>query len=167
MTEHLSARAMSMVLLAVLAVGSVFAFRVLASDLLFFSIEREVVFWGTSAERPTSAMIAAAQQRIDQTLRYWPDHPDYLAMQARLHAWQGLVATDRLVADAHFKRALASLRLALVDRPGNPYSWAQYAEYLYTQPDNARELAAAVEKVGLLGRGDPRLQQRMAALTPQ
>lgn len=166
MTEQLLARSGSAVLLAVLAVAAVFAVKVLRSDLLFFNIEREVVFWGSSAERPTTATIAAAQQRIDQTLRYWPDHPDYLAMQARLHAWQGLVATDRLVADGHFKLALASLKQSLTDRPGNPYGWAQYAEYLTTQPDNARELAAAVAKVEALGPGDPKLQQRMQPLKP-
>lgn len=167
MAEGLSTRIVAALLLAMLLPAVLFAGRVLMSDLLFFNIEREVVFWGNSAERPTAATITATQQRMDQTLRYWPDHPDYLAMQARLHAWQGLVATDRLVADGHFKRALTSLRQALVERPGNPYNWAQYAEYLATQPDNAVELAAAVQKVALLGAGDPRLQQRMAALQPQ
>ncbi len=164
MAEPRSAHLPALVLLAILAWAGSFAVGVMQADLLYFNIEREVVFWGTANQQPAAEAIAGVKQRMDSALRNWPDNPDYLAMQARLHVWEGVIATDRVAANESFRLALDSMRTSLAERPGNPYGWAQYAEYLTTQPDSAAELAVAVEKAMTLGAGDPKLQQRMQVL---
>jgi len=164
MPEQRPSRLLALMLLAVLLWTGSFAVGVLQADLLYFNIEREVVFWGNNKQQPAKETIAGVQQRMETALHKWPDNPDYLAMQARLHAWQGVIATNRQTASENFRRAIESMRTSLRERPGNPYGWAQYAEYLNTQPDSASELAVAVDKAMKLGAGDPKLQQRMQAL---
>jgi tetratricopeptide (TPR) repeat protein len=158
---------LAIMLLAALTVGCVFGFRVMRADLLYFNIERELVFWGSNERQPTAAELADALQRIDRALQYWPDNADYLVMKARILIWHGVIAGDTQVADGHFKQALAVMERALAVRPSNPYSWALYAEYLTTQPDRGGDLTAAVAKVRLLGPGDPNLQKRMQAISPR
>lgn len=151
--------------LALLLWQAPFALRVLLSDPLYFSAQREVVFWGQEEFRPEAARIAEVRQWLETALRHWPAHPDYLVLQARVHIWQGLGASDRSAADEQFRLAIADMEAALAVRPGNPYSWALYAEYLKTQPARAADLELAIRKVALLGPGDPSLQRRMQALT--
>ncbi|MES2606902.1 MAG: hypothetical protein V4603_18380 [Pseudomonadota bacterium] len=150
------------VLFALAYEGS-FAARVALADLAYFGLERDVVFWGDGERRPSVEQVTAAQSVLDTALARRPAHADYLAMQARLYAWQGLIGNPA-AADEQFKLALASMRQSLQQRPGNPYSWAQYAEYLTTQQGSGTELAVAVETARTLGPGDPKLQTRMQAL---
>ncbi|GEM_PF-3077522 len=157
----------STLILLVLLHQGYFALRVVRSDLLFFDAQREVVFWGQEEYRPAAAQIAAVQQRMDKAAEQWPGNPDYLALQARLQIWQALTTTDRPQADQLFRQAIHSMELSLRIRPGNPYSWGQYAEYLATQPGRAADLATAVEKASVLGKGDSALQKRMQALQPR
>ena len=151
-------------LLAGLVVAMVFAFRLMRADLLYFNVERELVFWGSNDRQPSATEVTDALQRITKALEYWPDNPDYLVMQARILVWHGVIAGDTRTADGHFEQALSTMERALAVRPSNPYSWALYAEYLTTQPERRSDLVAAVAKVRQLGPGDPGLQQRMQAL---
>lgn len=157
--------ALPMLLLLILLHQSAFAVRVMLADLVYFNLEREVVFWGDGERRPSIEQVRAAQTTLDGAVLRRPGQADYLAMQARLFAWQGLLAVSPAAADEQFKLALAAMHRSLQERPGNPYSWAQYAEYLTTQPGSGVEVADAASKARLLGPGDPNLQTRMQALT--
>lgn len=164
MGERKGRTLLTAVLLAGLAVAIIFAARVIRADLLYFNVERELVFWGSNNRQPAAAEVAGALQRINIALQYWPDNPDYLVLKARIHVWEGVLAGNGPSADGYFEQALHSMERALAVRPSNPYSWALYAEYLTTQPDRRSDLSAAVAKVRQLGPGDPSLQQRMQAL---
>ena len=85
---------LAIMLLAALTVGCVFGFRVMRADLLYFNIERELVFWGSNERQPTAAELADALQRIDRALQYWPDNADYLVMKARILIWHGVIAGE-------------------------------------------------------------------------
>jgi len=163
--SRLQAAVVSALVLLVLLHQGKFALQVLLSDPLYFNAQREVVFWGADAFRPQPERVAGVRESMDRALRWWPEHPDYLGLKARLQIWQGLVAPDRGAAAEQFRLAIDSMEASLAVRPGNPYSWAQYAEYLKTQPERAADLALAIRKVELLGSGDPILQQRMRALS--
>lgn len=152
------------VLLAGLAYEGWFAARAALADIAYFSLEREVVFWGDGERQPSPEQMSAAQSTLDAALKRRPAHADYLAMQARLYAWQGLLAGSPAAANEQFKLALATMQQSLQQRPANPYGWAQYAEYLTTQPDSETDLATAVSRAKALGPGDPKLQSRMQAL---
>jgi len=156
--------AVPVLLVLLLAWQCVFAVQVIISDALDFSVQREMVFWGVEGKKPTQAEVDAAQTRMEQAVSLWPLNPDYLALLARLHAWQGQIATSRSAANEQYSLAISTMHLSLLERSGNPYSWAQYAEYLATQQDKRLELAIVVEKVKGLGPGDLKLQQRVQAL---
>ncbi len=151
-------------LVLLLAYQCMFAVRVMISDGLNFSVQRVMAYWGVEGSKPAASDVGAAQQTVEQALWLWPRHPDYLSLQARLQVWQGQIAPSKQAANAQFKLAIATMHQSLVERPGNPYSWAQYAEYLATQRDKRIELFSAVEKVKSLGAGDPALQKRAQAL---
>ena len=150
--------------LGVLVHQMVFALRVASADVAYFNIEREVVFWGDGDHRPTTEQVSGVQAALYSAIAQRPHYADYLSMQARLFAWQGLLATTPAAANEQFNQALAVMHGALEVRPGNPYNWAQYAEYLTTQPARRQELVMAVDKVRQLGPGDVDLQKRMQAL---
>ena len=141
----------------------VFAVQVLVSDVLNFKVQRTVIFWGVSDNKPTAGEIALVRGQMESALGLWPQNPDYLALLARLYGWQGQIA-DRSAANEQYRLAIVTMRKSLEQRGGNPYSWAQYAEYLATQRDRKIELDIAAERVRLLGAGDQKLQQRMQAL---
>ena len=142
----------------------VFAVHAMMADALNFSVQREMVFWGIAGKIPAAAEIAAARERMESALALWPHHPDYLSLLARIHAWQGQISANKPEADKAFKLAITTMHQSLVERPGNPFSWAQYAEYLSTQRDKRLELLLAVDKVRTLGAGEAGLQKRMQAL---
>jgi hypothetical protein len=167
MADSLRKSLLPLMLIVLLCVQASFAIKVMLADILYFGIEREVVFWNDGDSRPAVSTVSAVQSRINEALGLWPEHPDYLSMQARLFAWQGLLADNQIAANEQFNLALAAMRQSLIDRPGNPYSWAQYAEYLTTQPQLVDDFAEAVEKVRELGPGDPNLQLRIQALLPR
>jgi len=163
--QRLRAGVVSALVLLLLLHQGKFALQVLLSDPLYFNAQREVVFWGEEEFRPQPERVAGVRESMDRALFWWPEHPDYLGLKARLQIWQGLVAQDRVAAAEQFRQAIGTMEAALAVRPGNPYSWAQYAEYLRTQPDRSADVEAAIRKVAELGPGDSALQQRMQALS--
>jgi len=140
-----------------------FALRVLRSDMDFFQIQRGMVFWGSGEARPSQEQVDAMAFRVDATVALWNTHPDYLAMQARIVAWQAVLASGA-ERSAYIEEAARLMSLSLAIRPANPYSWAQYAEYLRALPGQEAELDVAASKAMNLAPGDFALTERMRAL---
>lgn len=151
-------------LMLILALAGILAARIMIADVLFFNVERDVVYWGTNNQKPTENEVTRAQAGIGKALQFWPRNPDYLAMAARLQAWQGQIAGNQEAANGQFRLAMDTMYQSLLERPGNPYSWAQYAEYVATQPGKRLELVLAIEKAKRLGPGDASLQKRVQAI---
>ena len=151
-------------LVLMLAYQGVFAVQVMVSDVLNFNVQRLMVFWEVDGNKPAAGEVAAALEQMQWAVKLWPHHPDYLALQARLQWWQGQIAPGRQTANANYKFAIATMHESLVARPGNPYSWSQYASYLATQRDKKIELLLVVDKVGRLAAGNKDLQKQMQAL---
>lgn len=141
-----------------------FALQVLRADPLYFSVQREVVFWADEQYRPDSARVAELQGRMQQAQALWPQQADYHALQARLQTWQGLLADTRQAATGHYAAAAATMEQSLHWRPANPWSLAQYAEYLATQPARNTELQDVAARAIQLAPGDAALQARMQSL---
>lgn len=150
--------------LAILVYAGGFAIAIAVSDLIYFSTQREMAFWGVDGRKPDNATLDMTEQSMTAALAWWPGHPDYLALMARIHAWRNQTASNRTVAVEEAKLAIAFMKMCLESRPGNPYSWAQYAELLSLRRDKVIEMKYAIVKVSVLGKGDVMLQQRMRAL---
>ncbi len=151
-------------LLALLVWQGAFAVQVLRADPLYFAVQREVVFWSDEQYRPDPARVTVLQARMQQAQALWPEQADYHALQARLQTWQGLLADTREAATANYAAAAATMEQSLHWRPANPWSLAQYAEYLATQPARRAKLQEAIAKAMQLAPGDAALQARMQAL---
>lgn len=151
-------------LLALLLWQAGFALQVLRADPRYFLVQREVVFWGDEQYRPTPQRVTELQQSMHKAQELWPQQADYHALQARLQAWQGLLATSRREANVHYVAALASMEQSLRWRPANPWSLAQYAEYLTTQPARAEAVREVAAKALALAPGDAALQARLRPL---
>lgn len=151
-------------LLLVLLWQAGFAVQVLRSDPVYFAVQREVVFWNDEAYRPDAGRVTVLQQQMQKAQALWPENADYHALQARLQTWQGLLADTNQASTAHFAAAAATMELSLQWRPANPWSLAQYAEYLATQPARRSELQGVIAKARQLAPGDVALQERMQAL---
>jgi hypothetical protein len=164
MAERRIALIIVLPVLAVLLWQASFAIQVLRADPRYFSVQREVVFWADEQYRPDAARVTELQQQMRKAQELWPEQADYHALQARLQTWQGLLADSRQAASENFAGAAATMELALRWRPANPWSLAQYAEYLATQPARRAELEQVAERALRLAPGDAGLQTRMSAL---
>jgi hypothetical protein len=153
----------ALVFSAVLIWQARFAFGVMRADWLYFQLDRIMVFWDAQ-NRPNAAQLKEAQRQVDVAMVYWPNQADYLTMEARISAWQAVTAELQPQADAAMQKALGAVQQALQQRPANPYSWAQYAEYLAASPGKSAELAIAINKVKELAPGDVKLQQQVQSL---
>lgn len=150
--------------LALLLWQAVFALQVLRADPLYFGVQREVVFWSDEQYRPAPERVTELQVRLQKAQALWPEQADYHALQARLQTWQGLLADSRQEANSRYAAAATTMEQALRWRPANPWSLAQYAEYLATQPSRSAELENIAARTMQLAPGDPALQARMQAL---
>jgi hypothetical protein len=154
----------ALLILPLLVQQGVYALNVVRADFIHFAVQRDVVFWGNDDLQPAPARVDILQQRIELAMELVPGHADYLALHARILAWQAVLAPERRVSNANVLLAIASMQQSLKARPANPYSWAQYAEYLATQPLRRNELQEVVVRIATLAPGDSGLQQRSRSL---
>jgi hypothetical protein len=155
----------ALVVIAVLLVQGRYAWQVLVSDLIVFNVQRDMVFWGNAGSLPEASSVAAVNSEMDRALALRQLNPDFLALKARLQAWEALLAKDNAASLAGIRYAAETMQISLQERPSNPYSWLQLAEYLRVLPDREVEFRQALDKVRELGPGDPTLQQRVMELT--
>lgn len=151
-------------LLAVLAWQLLFAWQVLRSDPGYFSVQRDMVFWGENGRMPTPEQLARAAEVIDGSVAAWPENADYLTLQARVRLWQALLATDRPGANRFLDAAIATMEQSFSHRPAHPQAWLQYAEYLAARRNDSTALQEAVAKVEQLAPGDEALLAAARAL---
>ncbi len=154
-----------LVVVPVMVMQAFYAFEVMRSDLIFFNAQREMVYWGEEDNTPGREEVRMISSAMDQALEFRSQNPDYLALKARLQAWEGLLAENGNNSVSRFRDAAETMEKSLVARPANPYSWLQLAEYLSVLPDSEATFRQAVSKARELGPGDPSLQQRFGELS--
>ena len=153
--------------LLVVADQVLFAVRVMRSDPVYFSLQRQVVYWSEPGYAPAREQVAAVHATFLPAVQSWPRNGDYQALLARLNLWQALLAPNRAEANRYLDSAVAGMAASLRYRPANPYAWLQYAEYLAATRDDPETLELAIRKVQELGPGDDGLQAKAQALRPR
>jgi hypothetical protein len=93
------------------------------SDLDYTAARTELSYWGRANYSPDANTVEKTRERLESALRRWPDHPDYLAAQARWHVWQGYREGDPALALQSNLQALGIQLAALELRPADPGLW--------------------------------------------
>src|SRR5690606_21475673 len=106
--------------LCVLASQLLSGLQLLRSDPVYFSAQRQVVYWGQDGFTPSGAQVSSVLDAVNAALAAWPENADYLSLQARLQLWQALSATERTAANQHLEDALHSMEQSLRYRPASP-----------------------------------------------
>ena len=125
----LANRFLSLLFLGTAAVVVYLAAGTFTRDLAFTELETEVSFWGRGEYHPEVATVEGVSRSLESLLQLRPSHPDFLALQASVFAWQAYWSKGSVAADSYAIAAVDAQHASLVSRPAFLPGWGNLATY--------------------------------------